>query len=125
MSLDAYRKNHARVAAPRDAEYRAFSEATQRLIAVDSEAADLKSLSEALHANKMLWGILADDCASASNALPPSTRAQIIALSRWVENHSRAVLRRKERVGPLVDINRMMMDGLSGRAAPAGESAVG
>lgn len=114
MSHDAYRKMSAAVAGPRDAEYRAFSEATRRLIAAgETGRKDLRALIEAVHLNRTLWGALAADCSRGANALPAETRARIVALSRWVSDYSSDVMRKGESVEPLVDINRIVMGGLS------------
>lgn len=114
MSHEAYRRTSAAVAGPRDVEYRAFSEATRRLIAAGAgETRDLKALIEAIHLNRTLWGTLASDCASGANALGPETRARIIALARWVSDYSSDVMRKGESVDPLVDVNRIIMSGLS------------
>ncbi len=123
----AYSHAQKKTAGPRDIEYAAFTEATRRLMAIDDHRegakGDLKSLNEALHVNRMLWGALADDCAREDNALPPQTRAQIISLARWVSSHSSAVLRGKEDLSPLIDINRMIMKGLAGQTDDAPENA--
>ncbi|MCA8889837.1 MAG: flagellar biosynthesis regulator FlaF [Parvularculaceae bacterium] len=116
MSHEAYRKASKTTANPRNAEYQAFAEATRRLI--DAHAAgreDLKQLIEAIHLNRTLWGALASDCADERNTLPNETRAAIISLARWVASYSSAVMQKDESVEPLVDVNRIMMDGLSGR----------
>lgn len=114
MSYDAYARTQRDTAAPRDAEYRAFAKSTRALLTADQDGG--KSLAEALHINRSLWEALADDCANADNALPEETRARIIGLARWVGAFSRQVLRREETVDALVDVNRIMMDGLSGKA---------
>ncbi|MFW8696100.1 flagellar biosynthesis regulator FlaF [Mesorhizobium japonicum] len=46
--------------------------------------------------------------------LGQSMRAQIISLSLFVNRHSSAVMRGEESFQDLIDINRMMMQGLSG-----------
>lgn len=120
MSHEAYRKAQKSTAHPRDAEYRAFSEATRRLIAASAEGrADLKQLIEAVHLNRTLWGTLANDCADPLNQLPSETRALIISLSRWVAVYSSDVMRKKESVEPLIDVNRIIMDGLAGKRPAA------
>ena len=82
MSHEAYRKAQKTTAHPRDAEYRAFSEATRLLMAAKEEGrADLKQLIEAIHLNRTLWGALAADCADPANQLPSETRALIISLA--------------------------------------------
>ncbi|MEQ1928908.1 MAG: flagellar biosynthesis regulator FlaF [Parvularculaceae bacterium] len=119
MSHEAYRKTSAAVAGPRDVEYRAFSEATRRLIAAsETGRKDLRALIEAIHLNRTLWGTLAADCAKGANTLPTETRARIIALSRWVSDYSSDVVRKGESLDPLVDVNRIIMNGLS--PAPTG-----
>jgi len=120
MSHDAYRRAQKTTAHPRDAEYQAFSEATRRLLAVAKEGReDLKQLIEAVHLNRSLWSALATDCADAHNQLPSETRALIISLARWVSLYSSDVMRKKEDVGPLIDVNRIIMDGLSGKQPAA------
>ena len=45
-------------------------------------------------------------------------RASIISLSIWVSKHTSAVIRREEDIEPLIEVNRMMMQGLGGGDAP-------
>ena len=54
-----------------------------------------------------------------ANQLPIPLRAQIISLSLWVSRHTSSVIRREEEIEPLIDINRIMMNGLSGGAEAA------
>ena len=118
MSHDAYEKTQRQSGNFRDAEYRAFAKTTRALIAAaETGRTDLKGLTEALHLNRMLWSALAEDCAKENDALPEETRARIIGLSRWVGSYSSEILRKGEDVEPLIDINRIMMDGLAGKAA--------
>jgi flagellar protein FlaF len=120
MSHEAYRKAQETTAHPRDAEYRAFSEATRLLMAAKEEGrADLKQLIEAIHLNRTLWGALAADCADSANQLPSETRALIISLARWVSVYSSNVMQKKESVEPLIDVNRIIMDGLAGKRPAA------
>lgn len=120
MSHEAYAAAQKSNANPRDAEYRAFARATRALIEAGGESGeDLKALIAALHLNRTLWGALAQDCASADNLLPEETRARIIGLSRWVASYSSDVMRKGATVEPLIDINRIMMDGLAGKSAAA------
>ena len=120
MSHEAYRRAQKTTSQPRDAEYEAFSEATRRLIeAMEAGREDLKQLIDAIHLNRSLWGALASDCAAADNQLPSETRALIISLSRWVSLYSTDVMQRRESVEPLIDVNRIIMDGLSGKPPAA------
>ncbi len=114
MSHDAYARAQKQSANPRDSEYRAFAKVTKALIDVsESESQNLKSMIEAIHMNRTLWGALANDCANPHNQLPEDLRARIIGLSRWVAAYSSDVMRKRESLEPLIDINRIMMDGLS------------
>lgn len=120
MSHDAYRKTSAAVAGARDAEYGAFAEATRRLMAAgEAGRSDLRALIGAVHLNRTLWGALAADCAKGANGLPDETRARIIALSRWVSEYSSAAMRKNASLAPLIEVNRIIMDGLAGRASAA------
>ncbi len=114
MTYDAYAKAQRDTAAPRDTEYRAFAKSTRALLAIGD--ADRQHLADALHVNRSLWEALANDCASEANDLPEETRARIIGLARWVGEHSRRVLRQEETVDALIDVNRIIMDGLAGKA---------
>lgn len=118
MSHDAYRRAAVAGESAREAEYRAFGDATRRLIAAEEKGRDdLRGLIEAVHANRQLWGTLAGDCARPENALPAETRAAIVSLARWVDAYSSRIMREKEPLEPLIDINRIIMEGLTGRPA--------
>jgi len=120
MSLQAYQQTAARSENPRDAEYRLFGQVTRALIeAAEVPAEDVKGRIEALDWNRRLWSALASDCSDPGNVLPPPLRAQIISLSLWVSRHTSAVIRREEEIDPLIDINRIMMQGLSGQSEAA------
>jgi flagellar protein FlaF len=47
-------------------------------------------------------------------------RASIISLSIWVGKHTSAVIRRQEEIEPLIEINRMIMQGLAAGGGGAG-----
>lgn len=116
MSHKAYRRMQNVAAAPRDAEYLVFSKVTAALIAVEENGReDLKPLAEAVSQNRILWHALARDCADAANRLPEKTRASIISLDHYVQKISRDIVRHRASAQPLIDINRMIMDGLAGR----------
>ncbi len=120
MSLRAYQQAAARAEEPRSAEYRLFGQVTRALLEAEQASEDdIKTRIDALDWNRRMWTALASDCASPDNVLPPAVRAQIISLSIWVSRHSSAVMRREEEIGPLVDINRIIMQGLGGSAQAA------
>ena len=116
MSLRAYQQAAQRAETPRDVEYRLFSVVTRALMDVKSTPrTDVGAWMGALHWNRRLWGQLADDCARPDNALPVTTRAQIISLSLFVHRATSEVMRQEEDIETLIDLNRTMMQGLSGR----------
>lgn len=120
MGLQAYQQAAARTENPRDAEYRLFGQVTRALLkAADVPPEDVNGRIEALDWNRRLWSALATDCADPRNVLPEALRAQIISLSLWVSRHTSAVVRREEEITPLIDINRIMMQGLSGQSEAA------
>ncbi len=124
MSLQAYQQAAERAEQPRDSEYRLFGEVTRALIdAAQLPADDFKDRIRALDWNRRLWMTLAADCARSDNSLAPDLRAQIISLSMWVGRHTNAVVRREEGFEPLIEINRIMMQGLAVRG-PARQQLV-
>lgn len=120
MSLQAYQQAAQRAESPRDTEYRLFGEVTRALMEAEaSEVTDFATRINALDWNRRLWSALASDCANDTNSLAPQVRASIVSLSIWVGKHSSAVMRREEQFGPLIDVNRLIMQGLR----PQGEAA--
>jgi flagellar biosynthesis activator protein FlaF len=118
MSLRAYQQATERAEQPRDFEYRLFGEVTRALIeASETPPEDFRGRIKALDWNRRLWMTLAADCARPQNVLGPELRAQIISLSMWVGRHTSAVARQEESFEPLIEINRIMMQGLAGRTA--------
>jgi len=101
-------------------EYRLFAQVTLALM--EAETADVEDIAKRIDAmdwNRRVWSALATDCADPDNKLPVPVRAQMISLSLWVSKHTSAVMRREEDIGPLIDINRIIMQGLTGQAEAA------
>jgi flagellar biosynthesis activator protein FlaF len=117
MSLQAYQQAAERAEHPRDSEYRVFGEVTRALMDAAAMPSDaFVARIKALDWNRRLWMTLASDCARPNNALSPDLRAQIISLSMWVGRHTNAVVQQQEPIEPLIEINRIMMQGLGVRA---------
>jgi flagellar protein FlaF len=117
MSLQAYQSAAQRAENPREAEYRLFGQVTRALMeAAQADPSDFTARIDALDWNRRLWSALATDCADPSNSMPMEARAQIISLSIWVARHSSAVMRREEEIQDLIDVNKLIMQGLSGGA---------
>jgi flagellar protein FlaF len=120
MSLRAYQQTAQRSETPRDAEYRLFAQVTRALLDVKAKPReDIAAWIDVLHWNRRIWATLADDCSHPANALPEAVRAQIISISLFVHRHSSYVMRQEGDVDTLIDINRMMMQGLANRPEAA------
>jgi flagellar protein FlaF len=120
MSFQAYQQAAIKADTPRQTEYRLFGQVTRALMeAANAPQDDFAARMDALDWNRRLWGALATDCADESNGLPVQLRAHIISLSLWVNRHTSAVMRREEEFGPLIDVNRIIMQGLGGQAEAA------
>ena len=120
MSLQAYQQAANRAESPRDSEYRLFAQVTLALMeAAKADPTDIAGRIDALDWNRSVWSVLLNDCSSPDNQLPAPLRASIISLAIWVSKHTSAVIRRKEEIQPLIDVNRLIMQGLSPRAAAA------
>lgn len=118
--LQAYEQARSRAESPRDMEYRLFGQVTRALMeAVQLPDWEIGKRMEALDWNRQLWTTLATECAQPENALPPAVRASIISLSIWVGKHTSAVIRKEETIEPLIEINRMIMQGLASQAGNA------
>lgn len=115
MSLQAYKAAATRAESPREMEYRLFGQVTRALMhAATVPATDIATRIDAIDWNRRLWSTLATDCTDPDNAMSMPLRAQIISISLFVNRHSSAVMRGEEDFEPLIDINRMIMQGLVG-----------
>ncbi|MEE2567023.1 flagellar biosynthesis regulator FlaF [Hyphobacterium marinum] len=121
MSLQAYQTATTRSENPRATEYRLFAQVTRALMAAREKADDIKVRADALDWNRRVWSTLALDCSDDNNGLPEALRAGIISLSLFVSKHSSAVLRSGADIDTLIEINRMIMQGLEAQAQLAKE----
>jgi len=113
MSFQVYQQAARQADSPRETEYRLFGDVTRALIEASKVPADdFSTRIDALDWNRRLWSVLASDCAREDNLLPVPLRAQIISLSLWVNRHTSAIMRREEEFEPLIEVNRIIMQGL-------------
>lgn len=120
MSLQAYKQATQRAEAPRETEYRLFGQVTRALMEASAlDASELAARMDALDWNRRLWTTLATECSVPDNPLPAPLRASIISLSLWVGRHSSAIMRGEEDFEALIEVNRMVMQGLSPNGANA------
>jgi flagellar biosynthesis activator protein FlaF len=116
MSLKAYQDAQRVVEDSRQTEYRLFGQVTGALIDIKKTSAKGAPFIEALDWNRRVWQAMANDCMDSRNQLPSPVRAQIISLSMWVARYTRQVVRKKAPIDPLIEINRTIMQGLTGSA---------
>ena len=115
MSLQAYKTAATRAENPREMEYRLFGQVTRALMHASTvDRTDVATRIDALDWNRRLWSTLATDCANPDNAMDKGLRAQIISISLFVSRHSSAVMRGEDTFEALIDINKMVMQGLAG-----------
>ncbi|MBW8816489.1 MAG: flagellar biosynthesis regulator FlaF [Caulobacterales bacterium] len=120
MSLQAYQQAATRAENPRDMEYRLFAQVTRALMdAAQLDKTEIGKRVDALDWNRRLWSTLGTDCGRPDNQLPAALRASIISLSIWVAKHTSLVIRNQEEIEPLIEINRMIMQGLAANPAAA------
>jgi flagellar biosynthesis activator protein FlaF len=118
MSFQAYQTAQKHAETPRDQEYRLFGQVTRALVEADAAGRDaISQRIDALDWNRRMWTALATDCSFSENGLPQSLRAQIISLSLFVSRYSSDVMRDGADMAPLIDINKMIMEGLRPPAA--------
>lgn len=117
MSLQAYKTASTRAETPRQAEYRLFGQVTRALMHASTlDKSQFAERMDALDWNRRLWSTLATAVSDPGNGLPQALRAQIISLSLFVSRHTSVVARGEDDFSALIDINRMIMQGLSGQA---------
>ena len=123
MSLKAYQTTQRTVEDPRDTEYRIFGQVTHALIEAKEKELTGVELLKALDWNRSLWRTLASDCSSDGNGLPKQLRAQIVSLAIFVSRHSSMVMRKSASIDSLIDINRMIMQGLQAQSQARAQAA--
>jgi flagellar protein FlaF len=124
MSLQAYKQAATWAESPRQTEYRLFAQVTLALMeASKADPSDIAGRVDALDWNRRVWTALSEDCSQPGNGLPAQLRASIISLAIWVSRHTSKVIRREEQIEPLIEVNRMIMQGLSPAAATPASSA--
>ncbi|MBB97792.1 MAG: flagellar biosynthesis regulator FlhF [Rhodobacteraceae bacterium] len=118
-NLAAAREGYGSAAAPtrseKSIEYDVLAQITRRLkSAAEKGPSGFSALASALHDNKRLWNVFAIDVADPNNKLPESLRARLFYLAEFTHAHTSAVLQRRAKVAPLIDINMAVLRGLRG-----------
>ena len=124
MSLQAYKTAATRAETPREMEYRLFGQVTRALMHASTlDRSEIAARIDALDWNRRLWSALATDCSDPDNAMNPALKAQIISISLFVSRHSSVVMRGEDNFDALIDINKMIMQGLAGPGPGAQQAA--
>jgi flagellar protein FlaF len=111
MSLQAYQNTQNATDNPRTTEYRLIASVTNALIEADGQTGP--EFYQAVDWNRRVWLNFQVDLTAADNALPDDLKAKLISVAIWVDKHSTLVLRGEERIAPLIEINRTIMEGLA------------
>mgnify|MGYP000278861370 CR=1 FL=1 len=112
MSLRNYQTALQTTETPRDTEYRLFALVTRDLMAAGASEKMDPAFHKAVDWNRRLWLTLQSDLTEDSNKLPDSLKARLISLAIWVDRHSSKILRGEADIGPLILVNRNIMEGL-------------
>ena len=116
MARTAYTPAATPIRSHRATEYEAFVRVTRALKAARTPS----EIAGALHENRQLWQILAEDVAEPANGLPDALRAGIMNLATFTNRHTSDVLRGVGAHTVLVEINAAVMRGLRQSGAEEG-----
>lgn len=119
MSLATYQRVRAIAETPRATEYRLVGEITGELLAAWDRGLRGPLLMPALHRNREMWSTFSAACGAPGNGLPEALRASIISLALWVDRFTSDVVAGQEEIGPLVEVNRSVLEGLAASRAAA------
>jgi flagellar biosynthesis activator protein FlaF len=110
---------------PRSTEAWALGEASRRLALAAKMDDKGEALREALRLNQRLWSIFQAALSEPDCPLPKDVRDNVLALSVMIDRHTMARLGDLDasKVGPILDINRAIAEGLSARPAQSAAGA--
>ncbi len=117
--ITAYHRARTIAERPRAAERRLLTEITGAMRTADAAGGDCADLVMALHRNREAWATLAAACAAGGNVLPPALRAGVISLAIFVDRHTSEIIAGRATIEALVDVNLLVIDGLSGESLAA------
>lgn len=108
----AYGQLQNAIASPKRGEYSVFARVTSRLNAANAPKPAIGQRAAAIHENRTLWIEIGTQVADDDNALPYELRQRLFALSVFVQQYSSDALSKGSDLGPLIEINRIIMAGL-------------
>jgi flagellar protein FlaF len=104
-----YQQASEQFASARDTELAAFAAVTR---ALEEDAPGMPRV-RALGRNHALWSTLIKALAMDSNPLPQALKGQLIDLAAWSMRYSTLAILHPLPVGPLIDVNRNIAEGLA------------
>jgi flagellar protein FlaF len=114
LARQAYAPTKFPLKSDRDVEAQILGKLTARLRwASENRRQNFAGFVEALHNNRKLWHVLANDVAGHGNEFPAELRAQIFYLAEFTDFHSAKALRNEVTIDALIEINTSMMRGLN------------
>jgi flagellar protein FlaF len=104
---------------PRSTEAWALGEASRRLALAAKMNDKGEALREALRLNQRLWSIFQAALSEPDCPLPKDVRDNVLALSLMIDRHVMARLGDLDgsKIGPILDINRAIAEGLGAKSA--------
>ena len=124
LAYKAYSSVTTRTASDKQIELALFSEITNALKDVAAQDTPPPAVwADAIDRNLQLWLLLSVDLLNADNGLDEGLRGNLLTLSEMVRRVSYSVLSGETHVSELVEINEIIMKGLSGmpESQPDGE----
>ena len=117
-AAQAYGKVAKQTSSPRDLEADLLLKAAARLQAIsDNWDTKAREVDGALLFNRRLWSIFVTSVTEQAHPLPAQVRQNIANLGIFVMNHTLALMAepKREKLAPLININRERAAGLMGR----------
>ncbi len=112
-AVNGYAQHRTTTQSTRRTEYDVVAQVTYRLREAAQKAKDdFPAYVAALQDNRKLWQIFAIDVLDKDNPLPPELKARIFYLAEFTEAHTKKILRDKESVMPLLEVNMAILRGL-------------
>lgn len=112
-AIQGYTQSRSTTQSGRRTEYDVVAQITRRLREAAQRARqDYPAYVAALEDNRKLWQVFAIDVLNKDNALPEDLKARIFYLAEFTEAHTRKILREKQSVLPLLEVNMAILRGL-------------
>ena len=116
-AAQAYGKVATQTSSPREMEASLLLKAAARLQALNDSWGNREQIDEALLYNRKLWAIFLTSVTREDNPLPELVRQNVANLGLFVMNQTLSLMAepRREKLAPLININRELAAGLMGR----------